>query len=135
MQLKRDTEYALRILLAAAEKAAPRGEPPQGVTLNEISALSGVPRVGIDRICAQLESAGLLQSRRAKNGERLYAAASALYQKSLLDLLLAMEQGVPLFAVFDKGSGFFSKNEKRMLHLQEKADRLLDGEKLEDYFS
>ena len=57
MQLKRDTEYALRILYAIAGSSVPRKNPPHiGVTLNEISALSGVPRVGIDRICSQLES-------------------------------------------------------------------------------
>lgn len=136
MQMKRDTEYALRILYAVAGGPAPKEEPFRGgATLNDISALSGVPRIGIDRICGQLEAAGLIQSRSEEGGEVLYAPAPDLMQKSLLDITRATEQGMSLFAVFDKGSDFFFRNEARILRLQDRAETLLNDEKLGDYFS
>ena len=135
MQFKRDTEYALRILDAIAGGTGP-GEPPRvGATINEISARAGVPRAGAGRICSRLESAGLITRRREDSGDVVYAAASALLQKSLYDVVCATEQGIPLFAVFNKNSDFFLRNEKRLLHLQEKTERLLEKETLGDYFS
>lgn len=136
MQLKRDTEYALRILNAIARSSDIRKDPPYiGVPLSEIRALSGVPGVAIDRICSKLESAGLIACQKEKSGEKVYTAASDLRQKSLLDVIRTTEQGIPLFAVFDKDSGFFQRNENRLLQLQSSAEKLLDGEKLIDYCS
>jgi len=136
MQLKRDTEYALRILYAVAGKSDPEeGAFRSGATLSEISALSGVPRVGIDRICGQLEAAGLIISRKNGGGDVSYTASPELLRKSLLDVVRVMEQGVPLFAVFDRASDFFSQNEARLLRLQAKTESLLDGETLGEYFS
>lgn len=130
MQLKRDTEYALRILFTVAGATDPRG-----ITRTEIRNRSGLPRAGVNRICDRLESAGLITCRREDNGEGVYAAAADLFRKSLLDVICAVEQGVPLFAVFEKGSAFFSQNEGRLTTLQGKVEALLDEEKLGDYFS
>ena len=134
MQLKRDTEYALRILYAVAERSAPEDEPSRGgATLNEISALSGVPRAGTDRVCPLLASAGFLTSRTENGGDVLYAAAEDLSDRSLIDLAAVTEQGFPLFAVFDRDSAFFSRNGRRLARLQRRAEKLFGGESLGKY--
>jgi len=92
MQLKRDTEYALRVLFCVGRQT-PEGGAARGLTLGEISAAAGVPRVSADRICAALERAALLESRRGAAGEQVYAPGQDFARRSLLDVMRVTEHG------------------------------------------
>jgi len=131
MQLRRDTEYALRILAIIGEKRTDRTSPG-GVTLSEISAQSGVPRVGVDRICGYLESAVFIESGKGENGEVLYFPAAGFSDRSLLDVMQITEHGTQLFAVFDKSSSLFVNAGQALQSVQAGVERTLSTLTLAD---
>lgn len=58
MQLKRDTDYALRILLCVAKENSQNGE---GMTAIELSKSVSVPAAITARLCRKLAEAKLLR--------------------------------------------------------------------------
>ena len=101
MQLKRDTEYALRLLFGAAKYA---GE--SGITLSELCKHTAVPRTIASRLCAKLVEAKLLNEKMIET-KPVYFACKDIYEKTLFDIVLATEETLNLFAVFDQSSEMY----------------------------
>ncbi len=95
MQLKRDTDYALRLILSTAEYA---GE--NGISLPEMCKQATVPRTIASRLCPKLVGAELLKER-CISKQPVYFLGDDVHGKTLLDVVLATEETVDMFAVFD----------------------------------
>lgn len=99
MQLKRDTDYALRLLLRLREKAA---LPEQAISLRELSAETGIPfRIG-SRILENLKEKNVVSTAEAGKGMIGYYLHENARQLSLYDLIAVTEGNAELFATFSK---------------------------------
>jgi len=138
MQLKRDTDYALRIILYIGVYWPEREQTSEGFSLSEISSQTSVPRISADRICGYLKDSDILSSVRTGTNELLYHPGKDFYDRSLLDVINAAEDGVQLFAGFDRKSLFYRERDETLRRIQESVDetlsritirQFLDGEK------
>jgi len=133
MQLKRDTDYALRILLYIGEQWPYRDASGDGFSVSEISSQTGIPKISANRICGYLEIKDTLSSRKTDDNDALYYPGPAFYRKSLLDVLEATEQGANLFAVFDKKSGLYKKQNRQLKKIQNEVEHVLSSTTIEDF--
>lgn len=105
MQLKRDTDYALRILLCVAKENA---QNRAGMTANELSKSLSVPPTIIARLCRTLTAAKLLDASYPDSGGIKYDLRRGALQKTVLDVICAVEDHGDLFAVFDRSTELYS---------------------------
>ena len=107
MQLKRDTDYAIRILLVMAEPALSKKEL-QGLDLKTICEKTSVPRQIAIRLCGLLSDAGFIKKEET-DGSTTYIPESDLLEKTVLDIIDAVEGQSNLFAVFDRRAEIYTK--------------------------
>jgi len=118
MQLKRETDYALRIVFYIGEQWAEKGRSSCGFDLSELSMQAGVPRLAAGRVCGYLENGGIIVSYRADSGELRWRPCEGFYGRTMLDIIEAVEGQVQLFAVFDRKNRFFGMYGAKLRRLQ-----------------
>lgn len=106
MQLKRDTDYAIRILLVMAEPALNKKEL-QRMDLKTICEKTSVPRQIALRLCGLLSDAGFMKEE--TDGSTTYIPGNDLLEKTVLDIIDAVEGQSNLFAVFDRRAEIYTK--------------------------
>lgn len=140
MQLKRDTDFALRIIFCLKQEAEQkRASQRSGLTLSEIASRTEVPKITAGRICDALEEGGLIAVLQTKdNAEKAYVFGDKLWRFSLLEVIEALESTGQLFSVFDQRSLMYQNCKESFSEVQEKVaailkessmERLLDTEK------
>lgn len=102
MQLKRDTDYALRILLFIAKQKSQDGA---GVTIAELSKNTAVPTTITSRLCRKLSDAGFLDP---VDKCTKYTIPYSALKKTILDVICAVEGYGNLFAVFDPSTELYA---------------------------
>lgn len=107
MQLKRDTDYAIRILLILAESAQ-NGKDSQGIELKTICEKTDVPRRIALRLCSLLSNTGFI-GKRGSDGDMTYVPERSLLKKNLLEIIDAVEGQSNLFAVFDRRAEIYTR--------------------------
>ena len=107
MQLKRDTDYAIRILLVMAEPALSKKEL-QGLDLKTICEKTSVSRQIAIRLCGLLSDAGFIKKEET-DVSTIYIPESDLLEKTVLDIIDAVEGQSNLFAVFDRRAEIYTK--------------------------
>lgn len=107
MQLKKDTDYAIRILLVMAEAVQEKKET-QGWKIKAISENAVVPRQIALRLCNLLSDAGFIKKEEA-DGCTTFIPGSGLLEKTVLDIIDAVEGQSNLFAVFDRRTDIYTK--------------------------
>ena len=107
MQLKRDTDYAIRILLVMAEPALNEKEL-QKLELKTICEKTSVPRQIALRLCNLLSDTGFIKKEETDGGTT-YMPENDLFEKTLLDIIHAVEGQSNLFAVFDRRAEVYAK--------------------------
>ena len=127
MQLKRDTDYALRILYCLKLNNDDRGaDTTHGMTLTEIAAQTGTPKIVAGRVCENLKENGMIQMiSEQEAAERVYASDGTLLNTTLLDVIEAVEGTGQLFAVFDKRSAVYKNCEMQIQNVQKRTDKVL----------
>ena len=104
MQLTRDSDYALRIVMVMAELAAKDVFDFPEVSLRKIALKTSVPRNIAKRLCSSLCDAGILVPGKSA---LTYRAGRNIFRVSLYDILSAVEGSCGLFAVFDMDCGLY----------------------------
>ena len=107
MQLKRDTDYAIRILLVMAEPALNKKEL-QELDLKTICEKTSVPRQIAIRLCDLLSDAGFIKKEET-DGNTIFIQENNLLEKTVLDIIDAVEGQSNLFAVFDRRAEIYTK--------------------------
>ena len=107
MQLKRDTDYAIRILLVMAEPTLNKKELER-LDLKSICEKTSVPRAIALRLCNLLSDAGFLKKEET-DGNTIYMSENDLSEKTVLDIIDAVEGQSNLFAVFDRRAEIYTK--------------------------
>lgn len=102
MQLKRDTDYALRLMLGVAKYADENGIP-----LAELCRHSSVPQTIATRLCSKLVKAGFLKDNKANN-QLLYFAGDNIQNRTVLDVVRAIEGTTDMFVVFDHSTELYA---------------------------
>ena len=133
MQLKRDTDYALRILFYIGGQQSGTDAASNGFSSSDISTQTGVPRMSVDRICGYLGEKRIIAAKTAENGEYLYYPGPGFGRKSLLEVVRAAEGGADIFAVFDRKSPFYRAHGARLREIQAGLDKLLSDISLKDF--
>lgn len=134
MQLKRDTDYALRLLLCALKK---REQGEKGASLTDLCRCSCVPHAVAARLCRRLVEAELLEES-GREKRFLYSIRQEALDKTMLDVVQAVEGDNGLFAIFDHSTQlyecckeYFAAAEQKVeeglqqISLQQLADKTL----------
>ena len=109
MQLKRDTDFALRLLLCVAEHGCKEND---AIPLQTLSTRAKVPVTIAGRLCTKMVDSGLLQCVCKPGGARGYLPTASLCGKNLYDVICAIEGHDDLFAIFDKSTALFASGLK-----------------------
>ena len=127
MQLKRDTDFAIRILYCLKQKSkATDPSGAGGLTLNEIAAQTGAPKTAVGRLCEKLEEKGIIDlCCEPKAPEKAYCAGPHLLDQSFLSVINAVEGTGELFAVFDKRTAAYSCSETQIQRIQKSIEKIL----------
>ena len=126
MQLKRYTDYALRIMVCLEERLK-RDRSLQGVPAPDVIAAAGIPIVSFNRICGLLEEHRLIYRKISRANEvRLYPGEN-FKKQSLLSVAEAVEGNMDVFAVFDRQSSVVQMYESKLFEVQRKMYRELSG--------
>ena len=128
MQLKRETDFAIRILYCLYRNCADREFGNRlGLTLTEIAAQTKVPKTIAGRICEYLLDKKMIHFVPWEEySEKSFHATSALLAFSLKDVVEAVEGHGRLFAIFDKNSNAFAACRDQLLMVEEKVDEVLE---------
>ncbi len=118
MQFKRDTDYALRLLFSAAKHG---GEG--GISLSELCIHSAVPRAIASRLCPKLVESDFLKESKEKS-RAIYFVGENIDEKTLLDAVLATEESVDMFAVFDRTTDLYACSKDAFAEVEQ---RLIKG--------
>ncbi|MBQ1705827.1 MAG: Rrf2 family transcriptional regulator [Clostridia bacterium] len=132
MQLKRDTDYALRILSCIGSRSAEGTMPPEGISLRTISSQTGVPKLSVNRVCRNLEHKKILSVETSAGGDLMYRPAEGFYERTLLDAIMATEGSFKLFAVFDKKTALYRKYRGKLEKTQEEVEKSLQKITMKD---
>lgn len=127
MQLKRDTDFALRILFCIKQNQDKKdAESPGGLTLTEIAKQTGVPKLAAGRICDRLQVKGMIRlSGEQEHMEKTYSSTEELLTFSLLDIIEAVEGTGQLFAVFNRNSSMYRSCRGQIMKAQKRAENAL----------
>lgn len=137
MQLKRDTEYAVRILYSLCQnRDNEKLTETKGETLIEISTQTGIPKTVAGRVCDNLVVKGIIcRSDDPYETNKVYYSSKELSGYSLLDVIEAVEGTGKLFEVFDKRSEVYKNCEEQFLEIQKKTELLLTKATLYNLFN
>ncbi len=102
MQLKRDTDYALRLMLGVAKYA-----DENGILLVELCRHASVPQTIAARLCSKLVKAELLKENKTES-QMTYSGGDNFQNKTLLDVVQAIEGTADMFAVFDRSTELYA---------------------------
>ena len=102
MQLKRDTDYALRLLLCAAKQTCGK---TSGISLQDLSKETMVPTTIANRLCLKMTDANLLRAATHSGKTKRYLLGKEVMNKTLYDVV---EEHNDIFAVFDRSTELFS---------------------------
>ena len=102
MQLKRDTDYALRLVLGVAKYA-----DENGILLVELCRHASVPQTIAARLCSKLVKAELLKENKTES-QMTYSGGDNFQNKTLLDVVQAIEGTADMFAVFDRSTELYA---------------------------
>lgn len=128
MQLKRDTDYAIRILYCLRQNGdvGHTGER-KGMTLSEIAMQTGTPKLVAGRVCESLKEKGMIAAAGQDRAERSYCSTETQSEYSLLDVIEAVEGTCQLFAVFDKRFAGYKSSENQIQKIQKQTEGVLAG--------
>lgn len=108
MQLKRDTDYAIRILLVMAESAQSKKEL-QILSLKTICEKISAPGQVTLRLCNLLSDEGYIKKEEIDGNTAMYMPEEKLFDTTLLDIIHTVEGQSDLFAVFDRRAEVYEK--------------------------
>lgn len=133
MQLKRDTDYALRILFCLKDTLISDTHTRQkSIPLTKLSSEIKVPKITTKRICDSLVEKGLIHVHAESGiGGRTYYVTHFMLKHSLLDVVEAVEHTGKIFAVFDKSSYLYKQCENALERAQGEYEKLLADTLLE----
>ena len=130
MQLKRDTDYAFRIVCCVSRLS--EGEDgAHAVTLLTIIRQTGVARRNAKRVCDYLSDSDVLK-KQDSGGVIAFSKGEAWKRASLLDVVSAVEGTADIFAVFDKKQQAFRDMEDRLGLVKEAVEEALKSVRLDE---
>ncbi len=131
MQLKRDTEYALRIMISLAEYLKEEGGS-SGISSAELISGAGIPKISFNRICKSLEEKGLILKKTDSEGNVWVCPGRDFWDQSIFSIGMAVEGNMDIFAVFDRRSEFMKKYGEKLKETQKNLTLVLSEETLKN---
>lgn len=104
MQLKRDTDYALRIILYIVKQSEPE---KTWLSIYDLSKNTAVSPAIIARLCRSLAEAKILNVTPSTDKTVKFALRRGAMKKTVLDIIRAVEGHNDLFAVFNRSTELY----------------------------
>ena len=127
MQLRKDTDFAIRILYCVGQNPSDDKIRNKGKTVTTISRQSGVPRTVAERICRKLEAARLIVNISDEGKECRYTPVNDYQGKTVLAVVEAVEGTGEIFAVFGKNTPLYEQYGPKLTMLQMSVERVLQN--------
>ncbi len=124
MQLKRDTEYAMQIMVCIAETLS-KDRKEIGITETEILTKTGLPKFCFLRICGYLEEHHLIYRNTKENGEPCLCPGESFWEQSLFSIAEAVEGNMQIFVIFPDKSHLIQAYGQVFRSTQQKIQHLL----------
>ena len=130
VQLKRDTDYALRVLSSIRESGQ-TDRRARGLTQLEISRQSGIPRLAVGRICLHVKAPQTAGGQ--ETGDPRYYTPDGFAGLTLLDVVEASEGTGKIFAVFDRQSPMYRECEEQIRAVEDTVEQELRNVSLKTF--
>ena len=129
MNLKKDTEYALRILscLYNSGCVAIPFNSKKGMSLYDLCIKTGIPRISLQRVCEKLKAKDLIAYIRADDNHSIrYQTIKDIEYCSLLSVIEALERQCRMFLLFDQKTAYYHDNRHVFKGIDERYRRFFD---------
>lgn len=127
MQLTRDSDYAMRIMIGMTECLEEAADASAGVEHTGLLLRTGIPWVRFNRIVRRLEEHGILREEKTSQGETRIHAGDEFWSQSVRSIAQAVEGNTKVFALFDMRLPLYVKYGGELIGLQEEVDGILEG--------
>ena len=125
MHLKRDTEYALRIMVFIAEYLKENRDRSGGIPCSFIIAGTGTPVIAFKRVIGLLEeNALIIMNGRNKKIKEVFPGRD-FWKQSIFSIADAVEGNMEIFALFDRNSYLTHAYYETLKTTQDKLTRAL----------
>ena len=131
MHLKRDTEYALRIMTCMAEHLK-KNRKAAGISSSCVIAETDISLITFNRICNCLEEKKLILKKSREEGDKWLYPGNDFWKQSIFTIGKAVEGNMELFVVFDKNAHFTQTYGNRLEEIQKNLEQVLLKTTLEE---
>ncbi len=125
MQLKRETEYALRIMICLAEQFGSIRADMTGIQMTEIIERTNIPKIVFGRIFTLLEERDLVRKAANTAGETTVFPGKKFWNQSLLSVALIIEGNMNIFFIFDQTFSVFLPYKDQFMRIQKEIEQVL----------
>ena len=134
MNLQRNTDYALRIIICILKLCSNKTIYRHGISMYNICVQTGVQNFTASRICELLCQKNLLLSSYATDGSSSgYLPSESLERLTLLELINIIEGNTDLFALFHTDNKFIEPNKSLLSIVNGKVNSDLLQVKMKDF--
>ena len=134
MNLQRDTDHALRIIICIVKLCSKKAIYRQGISMFNICIQTGVQKINAARICDTLCQKGLLVPALPKDGSTPgYLPAKDIEKLTLLELIDIIEGNTNIFALFNTNHTFMEPNIPLLLSINEHINAYLSQVSIRDF--
>lgn len=134
MNLQRDTDHALRIIICIVKLCSNKAVYRQGISMYNICIQTGVQKINASRICDTLCQKGLLVSALPKDGSTPgFLPAKDIEKLTLLELIDIIEGNTNIFALFNTQHKFMEPNKTLLMTINNNIDSYLSQVCIRDF--
>lgn len=131
MQLKRDTDYAMRIIWSVCRAKTDKDE---SIIISEICRQIGIARTIALRICNKLADNEIISSDTTVKNEIRFSVGEKTGEKTMYDVIKAIEGSSDLLEAFDKSFESYEKCGEVLDSLEESFNSILKQKTLGEMF-
>ena len=134
MNLQRNTDYALRIIICILELCKKKSAYRHGISIYNICIQTGVQKITASRICESLYQKNLLIQSLPRDGSPSgYLPSDSLERLTLLELIYIIEGNTDIFALFNKNNKFLDSNKSLLTVINGKVNSDLLQVNMKDF--
>ncbi|WP_407383529.1 hypothetical protein [Ruminococcus sp.] len=134
MNLQRNTDYALRIIICILKLCSNKTVYKNGISMYNICIQTGVQKITASRICESLYHKDLLIMSVPKDGSAsCYLPSKKLEKLTLLELIEIIEGNTNIFTLFNSEHKFIKPNKSLLFDINSRINTHLIQVNMKDF--